>query len=257
MSTPIGRTGLSRITPALASAAVVAASAAKAAFFDDFLGDVLADQWNLVEGTDAATSDAAILAGGIGGVMRLTTGDAGTGLAADQVQVTMALQWQASNGGLSAETRVKFSQITDAYFFFGFTDQAATLEGPVVSAGSANTITTNASDAVGFMFDTRMTTDNLWLVGVKGDIDATAQDSGVAPVAAQYMTLRVDVDASGTAAFFINGLGVGTTMANAVTAATDLTPVITASKTATATSMTVDTDYIAVSMDRAGNGSAV
>ena len=125
-------------------------------FFDDFLGDVVADQWNAVEGTDSATSNAAILAGGIGGVLQLTTGDAGTGLAADMEQITQALQWQASNGDLVMQTRLKLSAITTCYAFIGFTD-VVTLEAPIESAGSANTLTSNATDAVGFMFDTRMT----------------------------------------------------------------------------------------------------
>lgn len=250
MTTPIGMSGLARVTPAASAAGFVFPSETKHALFDDFLGDVIADQFNYTEGTDGATADCAILAGGIGGVLRFTTGDAGTGLAADQAQLTTALQWQASNGGLVAQTRIKLSQITEAFVFFGFTDQAGTLEGPIVSAASANTLTSNASDAVGFMFDTRMTEDNFWLVGVKGDIDATAQNTGIAPVAATYVTLRVEVDALGTASFFIDGVGVGSAMTNALTPAADLTPVLTVSKTATATSMTMDSDYLYVAMNR-------
>lgn len=217
--------------------------------FDDFLGDVVADQWTFVEGTDSATSDAAVISGGIGGVLRLTTGDAGTGLAADTVQMTSYLQWQASNGGLCMEVRAKLSAITTCWCFIGFTD-VATLEAPIESAASGNTLTSNASDAVGFMFDTRMTDDNWWLVGVAGDTDATAQDTGSAPVANTYATFRIEVDASGVATFFYNGSPVGTKMTGAVTPATDLTPTIAVSKTSVATSMTMDNDYIHVSMNR-------
>ena len=225
-------------------------------FLDDFLGDIIADQWNAVEGTDAATSDAAILAGGIGGVLRLTTGDAGTGIAADMEQLTQALQWQASNGGLSIQARFKLSAITTCYAFFGFTD-LVTFEAPIESAGAADTITTNASDAVGFMFDTRMATDNWWLVGVAGDTDATAQNAGSAPVADTYATYRVDIDSAGKASFYINGVQVGIVMTGAVTAATDLTPTIAVSKTSVAASMTMDVDYVHVSMERAADGGAV
>lgn len=218
-------------------------------FWDDFLGDVIADQWNLVEGTDSATSDAAILAGGIGGVLRITTGDAGTGLAADMPQLTQALQWQASNGGLSFQCRIKLSQITEVYAFLGFTD-LVTLEAPIISAGSANTFTTNATDAVGFMFDTRMTTDTWWLTGVANDVDAVHQDSGFAPVADTYATFRVEVSAAGVATFYYNGKQVGTSLAGAVTAATDLTPTLAVGKLSTATSITADLDYVGVSMFR-------
>jgi hypothetical protein len=231
-------------------------SPSRVAFFDDFLGDVIADQWNAVEGTDSATSDAAILAGGIGGVLRLTTGDAGTGIAADMEQLTQALQWQASNGDLVFQARLKLSAITTCYAFIGFTD-LVTFEAPIISASSANTITTNASDAVGFMFDTNMSTDNWWLVGVAGNTDATAQNTGYAPVADTYATFRVEVSATGVAVFFYNGLQVGTAMSGAVTPATDLTPTICVSKLSVAASMTMDVDYVQVSMDRAADGGAV
>jgi hypothetical protein len=217
--------------------------------FDDFIGDVIADQWNVVEGTDSATSDAAILAGGMGGILRFTTGDAGTGLAADMVQMTQALQWQASNGNLCAQARFKLSAITTCYAFFGFTD-VVTLEAPIESAASANTLTSNATDAVGFMFDTRMSTDNWWLVGVATDVDATAQDMGAAPVADTFATFRIELSALGVATFFYNGVQVGTAMAGAVTAGADLTPTFAVSKTSVAASMTADMDYIHVSMAR-------
>lgn len=219
------------------------------AYTDDFIGDVLADQWNIVEGTDSATSDAAILAGGMGGVLRFTTGDAGTGLAADMVQMTQALQWQASNGNLCIQARLKLSAITTCYAFFGFTD-VVTLEAPIESAASANTLTSNATNAVGFMFDTRMTTDNWWMVGVATDVDATAQDTGYAPVADTYETFRIELSAAGVATFYRNGLLVGTSMSGAVAAAADLTPTFAVSKTSVAASMTADLDYIHTSMAR-------
>lgn len=218
-------------------------------FWDDFVGDVIADQWNVVEGTDSATSDAAILAGGIGGVLRITTGDAGTGLAADLIQLTQALQWQASNGSLACEARFKLSAITTCYVFFGFTD-VVTLEAPIISAASADTITTTATDAVGFMFDTRMSTDTWWLTGVANDVDATHVSSGYAPVADTYATFRIELTAAGAATFYYNGVAVATRMTGAVTAGADLTPTLAVGKTSVAASMTLDLDYFHVSMAR-------
>ena len=228
-------------------------------FFDDFTEGFNTDVWLATEGTDSATSAAAALSGGIGGVLRLTTGDAGTGYAADAEQITQKqLMWQASNGGLSAEFRLKLSAITTCYVFIGFTDTvAASLEAPIESAASANTLTSNASDAVGIMFDTRMSTDNWWLVGVKANTDATAQNSGYAPVADDYETWRIELDASGNATFYRNGVSVGTVMSDAITAATDLTLVMTASKTSVTASMTVDIDYVHASMIRGDDGGAV
>jgi hypothetical protein len=186
-------------------------------------------------------------------VLRVTTGDAGTGLAADMPQLTQALQWQASNGGLAIEARFKLSAITTCYCFFGFTD-LVTLEAPIISAGSANTLTTNASDAVGFMFDTNMTDDKWWLTGVAANTDATAQNTGYAPVADTYAVFRIEVSTAGVATFYYNGNAVGTRMTGAVTAATDLTPTFAVGKLSVAASMTADIDYVHISMNRLTGG---
>jgi hypothetical protein len=213
-------------------------SADRVVLLDDFTGDVVADQWNLLEGTDSATTDAAVLAGGIGGVLRLTTGDAGTGIAADHVQVTQALQWQASNGKLTFQARLKLGTITNVWAYLGFTDLATSLEAPVTL--NATTFTTNASDAVGFMFDTTATVDTWRMVGVKADT---------------YATFRVEVDTSGNATFFYNGSQVGY-LANAVTAGADLTPTLNYANLSGTTARTMDVDYVYVAMDRGANGAS-
>ena len=225
-------------------------SPAKIAFFDDFTGDVIADQWNLVEGTSSATSDAAVLSGGIGGIVRVTTGAAGTGYAADGTQLNQALQWQASNGGLAIEVRLSLSRITTAYCFIGFSEKL-TLEAPVTLSGT--TFTTNAVDAVGFMFDNAATVDTWRMVGVKGNVDAMTDTTSkfatdTAPVANVMATLRVEVDASGNAVFFYNGAPVGS-LSNAIAIAPDVTPTL-AFSTGGASSLTADLDYVHVSMDR-------
>jgi len=231
--------------------------------FDDFLGDVLADQWNAVEtDTDGAQ---AVLAGGIGGLLRITTGndDGNVVVLPDLSGVTSYLNWQASNGDLVFQARVKVSRITLAYFFFGFTD-LITIEAPIYSAGSADTITTDATDAVGFMFDTGMATDVWHLVGVANDVNATIQTlsaavvgaAQAAPVADDFATFRIEVTAAGVATFFINGRQVGTAMTGAVTPGVDLTPVIYASNTDGTSALTADVDYIHVAMNRAADGDA-
>ena len=232
-------------------------SPSRVVFFDDFLGDVVLDQWNYVEGTgnpaDAAIVQSALL--GIGGVLRVTTGAAGTGLAADLSQINQALQWRALNGDLVFQARVKFSAITTCSLFLGFTD-VCTLEAPVIGA-SGTTITTNATDAVGFLFDTTLTATKWHLVGVAADVDATFQNSQIAPVAAQYQTFRIEVTAAGVATFFINGVQVGTALSGAVTPATPLTPVLSVGKLSVAAAMTMDVDYVSICMDRAADGGAV
>lgn len=259
MTQPIGRTGLSRISSAGeagAAALTTIPNAGYVALFDDFLGDVLDANWNYVEGTDASPTDAAVFAGGIGGVLRMSSGDAGTGLAADLAQLNSFLNWRAANGDLVVEARGKLSSLTNAYLFVGFTD-VNTLEAPIESSASGDLVTSNATDAVGFMFDSRMATDNFWLVGVKADVDATKQNSGVAPVAGDYVTLRVVLSAAGAAYFFVNGVMVGTEMVAAVTPTVALTPTIALGNTSLTVAKTFDVDYAGVSMKRNKSGLGV
>jgi hypothetical protein len=217
--------------------------------FDDFLGDVIADQWGVRKGSDGQAVDFAINAQ-VGGAIRATTGDdAAADMTVNGVQLESALNWKASAGGLSMTARVRIEAITTCSLFVGFTDQVSALEAPIVSAASADTITTNATDAVGFMFDTAMDTDTFWLVGVANNVDATKQAVSNAPVAATYITLRVDVTAAGVATFFIDGLQVGAAMTGAVTASVALTPVITFFRRA-ATATYVDCDFIKVKQNR-------
>ena len=218
--------------------------------FDDFLGDVIADEWAVAKGSDGSAVDFAHLTG-VNGMLRATTGaGAGGSMAANGVQLHSALQWKANQGGLVFEARVKISAITNISLFVGLTDQIAALEMPIHSAASANTITTNATDAVGFFFDTSMTDDNFWTAGVKADTDATHADTAIAPVADTYIVLRVEVDSSGNAKFFVDGVQKGSVMANAVTATVALTPVV-AAFTRTAASATVEVDYVLTQATRA------
>lgn len=219
-------------------------------FFDDFLGDVIADQWNVRLGSDVTGNvPAATVNAQISGVLRLVTGDATPSMAVGGIQVDQFLNWQASNGGLAFEVRLNLADITSVACFLGFTDQVAALEMPIQSAVSNDTLTLNASDAVGFMFDTSMQTDNWWLVGVAANTPATAQNSSFPPVNGVYETLRVEVNTGGAASFFRNGRPVGARMTNALTPATDLTPVVAVFPRAAAV-RTLDLDYVHVSMNR-------
>lgn len=217
--------------------------------FDDFDGTALDAGWLVDKGSDTQALNPAVNAQ-LGGAVRLVTGDdATTTMVVNGSQLSRSLSFQADKGGLVFEARVKLSAITSISMFVGLTDQVASLIAPVTSAASANTITTNASDAVGFMFDTGMTDDNWWLVGVDGDTDATHQDVGSAPVAATYQNLRIEVDSVGGAKFFINGSQVGSAMTNAVDPTSPLSPVI-AGFSEGAASRNIDADYIFVQQNR-------
>ena len=231
--------------------------ARKVVLFDDFLGGAqvfsttVVNGWLSRKGTTNAVDWTVTAASG--GTVVGKVGDTTASMAVSGVQLDSGLHWLGSQGNLVMEARVKTGIITNIAWFIGFTDQVGALEMPIHSAASADTITTNATDAVGFMFDTSMATDNWWLVGVANDVDATAQNVGSAPVADTYQKLRVELSTAGVATFYIDGVQVGTTMTGACRTTVKLTPVLAGFNRTTSNGATtiLTADYVHVSADRA------
>ena len=217
---------------------------------DDFLGEEIdSTKWQSLIGTDAECRQAEVRADQAGGVIRLTTGDdAAATMAVNGVQVHSQLNWKANKGGLEAEFSIAIETITSVCLFLGFTDQRAALEMPfTLAAGDA--LTSNATDAVGVLFDTGADTDNWWLVGVAADVDATKQNTAVAPSAGTYETWRIELTSAGAARFSRNGTVIGTAMAGAVTPSVGLTPVV-AVFSRTNASRNIDIDAIHLNQQR-------
>lgn len=217
---------------------------------DDFAGEEIDGyRWQSLIGTDAECQQAIVLADQAGGVIRLKTGDdAAATMTVNGVQLQSQLNWRANKGGLVWEGRVTISAITSVALFVGLTDQRAALEMPF-TLGAGDALTSNATDAVGVLFDTAADTDNWWLVGVKADVDAAKQNSALAPVASTFETWRIEVTATGDASFYRNGVLVGAVMPNAVTASVGLTPVV-AVFSRTNASRNADVDEILVQAQR-------
>lgn len=193
--------------------------------FDEFLGlSIDTTKWQTTLGTDPQC--AVTIPEESGGTLRLATGDdAGATMALNGVQLNSALNWQASAGGLSFEARIQPSTNGNVAIFCGFTDQRAALEMPF-TLGAGDALTSNASDAVGFLYDSAADNDYIYMVGVKADADATKQNNGAALSSVDWTLLRLEIASDGSARFFINDALVGTKMDNAVTASALLTPVI-------------------------------
>ena len=232
-------------------------SPSRVVFHDDFLGDTLNTfNWHSpTKGSDGATVDFAISQDVNGKIVGTTGAGSGASMAANGILIDGGLTWKAgTQGPLDFQTRLQISAITNICLYAGFTDQVSTLEMPFTISGS--TVTSNATDAVGFLFDTAATAATWKLLGVANDVDATLQEAvqststaTTAPVAATYTTLRVTVATDGSATFFINGNPVGTRMAGAVTSTVALAPVIAVFSRTTA-SPTCTVDYVHVSGGR-------
>jgi hypothetical protein len=214
---------------------------------EDFFGDALGTNWTPLAGTDPqAAAPFTLSTAGVGGWCRLTFGDdAAASLAVNGSQLGGSLQWRANNGGLRLETRFRVGVITNVAFFFGFTDQSAALEMPfTLAAGDA--LTSNATDAVGVLFDTAADTDNWWLVGVANDVDATKQNAAVAPVASTVEEWIIDVTSAGVATFYRNNVMIGSAMTGAVTTSVLLCPVFVGFTRAAEANKFADVDYVIV-----------
>jgi hypothetical protein len=214
------------------------------AFYDDFMGDVLADQWTGTAGSDSPAAVA--LTEAVNGKVRLTTGDSNASLAADGVQLTSFLNFNTANG-LAFEARLQVSAITNLQLFVGLTDQRASLEMPATLSGT--TYTTVFTDGFGFLFDTAATTDTIRCVAVSNDVDATHVDTGLAYVAATDITLKIVVGRNNEAKFYINDVLVGT-IASVTRTTAALAVVVCARAAGDTVSKTIDVDYISCSRPR-------
>jgi hypothetical protein len=215
-------------------------------FVDDFLGDALDARWSPAVGTDAQAVTAAINVQA-GGVVRQTSGDTVT-VAESLATLTHELNWKANSGGLYLKCRFKpVTSVADVCYNIGFSDvKSSTLEIPITISGT--TITTNATDAVVFVYDTAQTNDTWHCQGVANDVDTAIKNTTIAPAADTWTVLEIAISSTGTATFWIDGTQVHS-VASAVTATVALTPIFTV-MARTTTVKAMDLDYVVITSQR-------
>ena len=156
------------------------------------------------------------------------------------------------NGTMAVEARVELRIITTTSVFVGFMAlNADDVAEPVTSATA--TITYVATTGVcGFIFDSQLTALE-WHMPYSGGT-ATAPtasadvNSGILPVAAESVVLRVEIDNNGTARWYIDGV-LKQTVANAVSTTVLLAGGVGAWGTTT-TATDIDCDFLAVEAQR-------
>lgn len=195
---------------------------------DDFKAAVLDPRHKLAKGDDNVAAYPALVSGSHLGELLFTTGDADTGISHDgSAWSGPSLDYAPEDGTITFEAKIKLSRLSYITAFIGLTDTlvTTTLELPFSLSGTS--LTSNATDAVGFLWDPAATNDYWQCVGVADDTDADILNSAVAPVADTYVTLKVVVATDGSARFFVNGTLIGT-LAGACSPDVDLVPVIVA-----------------------------
>jgi hypothetical protein len=206
---------------------------------DHFGLNTLSTKWTVNKGSDAQAVNPVIVSHE--GKVRLETGDAGTGLAADGSAMSGPVVFEAEEGKMRFAVRLKVDTAQKIRFFVGFTDTAvSTLEMPFSLSGT--TYTSTATDGCGFLWDPAATTDTLRGVGVANDVDATHLDLGVAMADDTFVDLRMTVSTAGLAKFWVNDLYKGS-VAAATRVGIDLCPVLVAVTTEAVTHK-LDAEFI-------------
>jgi len=202
--------------------------------FDDFLGATIdtTDNWIVFEGSDGDATAAATVAGIPEG--QIAMGSGGVGGANDKTVLSLILLAKGglvSQGQLVFETRVTFDQITGTSWGFGFGDVLANATEVANYKVNSGTITDDAgiTNAVSFVFSTDATATTKWQAcstngGTVGN--AAAEEALTAgPTALTYQVLRIEVDATGDARFYVDGT-LQTTTTTAVATTSLLIPYI-------------------------------
>ena len=203
--------------------------------------------WN--SGGDAQALDPAIDTAQAGGVFQCVTGNADGAVANDGSQMVWTgcpIQLDSAGGTVAVECRLRIkSAITTVSVNFGLTD-ATGLEEPFT--GATDTLTSVATDACCFVFDSANTTQEWFAAAVDTDTDDTGNSAtGSAPVADTFQILRMEIENDGaTIVFKVDGTTVKTLSGAAgVGADVVLYPTVVANATTT-TSRTVDVDWLRV-----------
>ena len=169
-------------------------------WFDQTALDTTNDYTQTLDGTNDA---GALVAGGEHGV-KFSTGDTdnemsflGTALIFDVTQSP------------SIESKVEITDVSGTVFFFGFSD-ANTETSPAGSIDAdGGTVTAVATDAVGFLCDADLGASSLYCVSVNNGGTAQSADTGIDWADTISKRLRVSLDASGNAYFYVDGVQEG------------------------------------------------
>ena len=212
----------------------------KVKFFDDFTDDTLNTFWSTV---NYDTSGTVTIASEVqnGAWCAYTDGTDG-----DIQNIFGPHVFTVSAGTTIFEARVKLSTLSQGVFV-GLTDQNDADEIPIDYDGG--TLTTTATDAAGFVFDSGKSSSYWYCCSVKNGSDgaATACALSDGPVADTYQTLRLEINEAGDIRYFIDGREVTTSGAArtaAITTTTILCPSVAQKANGTAGYVYVDYLYV-------------
>lgn len=204
-------------------------------FWDDFLGDLLVDEWaaNLSASSTAAISAAS------GGMVRLSTHTDDNANAT----LVLGLNWTVSNGWTVFKARVKnVSAITARAVEIGLSDALSESNGQAFTSHDSTVVAVATNAALfGFNADDSMTTFSACSVNA----DTAAVTTGVGTPSTSYTKYEIRIDSAGNAYFYVDGSLVATHLLAVATTAV-LTPWISVTNLTAATARSIDVDYVGI-----------
>jgi len=170
----------------------------------DWFDQTALDTTNDYTQTLGGTSDAgALVAGGEQGFKGTTgTGDneisfLGTALIFDITQSP------------AIESKIEITDVSGTVMFFGFSDANTETTPAGTIDADGGTVTAVATDAAGFLCDADLGTSSLYCVSVNAGGTAQSLDTGLDWLDTESKRLRVKLDASGNAYFYVDGVQEG------------------------------------------------
>ena len=134
------------------------------------------------------------------GMVRLTTG---SGDNEETIVNYGCLSWYGDQNCV-VEARIRINDVSGVCLFFGLADAV----GEMSFDYKDGTLTSTATDGVGFLVDADKAASSIYCVGCKADTDETAVDSGTDWGDTEWKVLRVECATDG-ATFWLDGAQVG------------------------------------------------
>ena len=180
-------------------------------------GDMMPKRMNSIDWFDQTTLDttndyastlvddgtAALCAGGEHGV-KLTTGSTDN----DMDFLATALIFDVTQAP-AIESKIEITDVSGTVMFFGYSDATSETSPAGTIDADGGTVTAGTNNAVGFLCDADLGTSSLYCVSVNAGGTAQSLDTGIDWTDTQSKRLRVSLDASGNAYFYVDGVQEG------------------------------------------------
>ena len=172
-------------------------SAERMHFVEHWFDDTTSALWT--ETIDGTNDDISPIAGGVTG-LKMHTGDTDNEVSF----LGTALIFDITNEP-EIEAKVRITDIDKTVFFFGFSD-ANTETSPACTIDyDTTTLAAAATDAAGFLSDADKSTSLYYAAHVATGGSVAAATTGITPTDAAYHVLRIKLDSSGNATWYIDG----------------------------------------------------